>query len=98
MTSVTFYDSRLSTVLAVADRDFYGSIFASLTAKYGQPCRVMPNKWRNAMGTTLDNPITVWCFKTGELQLEQFGSKIDEMSFFYEDDNQPPAGKPTVDF
>lgn len=79
--------------------DNYPRVLAALTEKYGPPCRSFMETWRNRMGTELDNEHTVWCFDTGELVLQQFGSRVNWSSFTYSDTvNIRPVVRPKVDF
>ncbi len=95
---VSLFKGKLSSVTIRGDALYYPVIAKAFAEKYGKPCASTVEKWKNAVGAVLDNPVTTWCFKTGKLVLKPRGESLDTFSADYDDANQPPEGKAKVDF
>ena len=96
--SFRFYENRLISMEFVFQNSGFSLIKTGFQTKYGQPCSTKNLKWQNQMGAVLDNPIFVWCFKTGKLHLQARGERSNVGSVFYEDDFQPPSQAVPIDF
>ena len=95
----TFVDDKLSRVYVSMKRDRYPEVATAFAAKYGKPCDTRTETWQNNAGATFQGAVTRWCFRTGKLELSQFGSKVTESRAVYVDEsNVVPDARPKVDF
>ena len=75
------------------------TLLQALSTKYGKPCKSETEKWTNKAGTSFDNPVWTWCFRTGKLQLHTMSFQRDYSDIWYTDELNVPAPKPVkVDF
>lgn len=94
-----FHDGRLYNVSGNTVAGFHPQLLEAFTAKYGKPARTEVRKWQNRLGASFDNPVAIWLFKGGTLELRALGSKSDETSFsFVSVDNAPPRVETPVNF
>ena len=95
--TMDFYNDRLYMVIGSAKKWASPKLLEAFTAKYGPPS-ITSEKWQNAMGTVLDNPVYTWHFKGGRLELDTIGSRIDDTDFTFTGINGPPKEPAKVDF
>lgn len=97
--SVYFYDNKMYMILGSASKYQLTDILSAFEAKYGKPTLVRKDTWRNAAGASFENPIFVWKFKEGDLELSSTGSRIGDTDFsFTAPKSSPPEKKAPVNF
>lgn len=99
--SIYLTNGKLSTLIYVFEGRGANTLtlLQALTEKYGKPCKSEVEKWVNRAGTSFDNPVWTWCFRTGKLQLHTMSFQRDYSDIWYTDDvNVPPAKPAKVDF
>jgi hypothetical protein len=95
---MNFYKGKLYSVFGTGGKYTFPSLLSAFTAKYGTP-KLETRVWQNRMGAKLDNPVAIWHFRGGNLELASIGSRIDDVDFmFISGPNSPPAPPPKVDF
>ena len=91
-------ENRLTTIAAIFDTSWYGTLLGSFTQKYGTP-KLSKTPWQTRSGSIFENDVATWTFSDGTLTLERLGGDLDNGSFVFEAPaNLPPADAPTVDF
>jgi hypothetical protein len=99
--SVYLVNGKLSTLIYVFENGGTETItlLQALTEKYGRPCKNETEKWTNKAGTSFDNPVWTWCFRTGKLKLHTMSFQRDYSDIWYTDEvNKPPPTPAKVDF
>jgi hypothetical protein len=97
-TAVSFHEGRMTSAWAQIPRGAFSTVVAAVTEKYGKPCRSGTSVWKNAIGAEIDNVELVWCFRTGELTVQEYGSELKYMFFGYLDEHQAPKPEAKIDF
>ena len=97
-TWITAKDNRLWELRIEGQRGQLAPILEAFKLKYGKPCETRSEQWQNAVGASLDNLVSVWCFAGGKLEARSIGKRINQFEVTYVDVNNSPAPTPKVDF
>lgn len=96
--SMHYYNSKMYMVFGSTFRRNFSELLLVFKAKYGEPV-IETRTWKNSMGASLDNPVAIWKFRGGNLELAAIGSRIDDTDFtFISAINAPPPPSRKVDF
>jgi hypothetical protein len=96
--AISRYQDKLTSVYATFHTNHFKTLLEAFTAKYGTPCETRTKPWQSRMGVKGESAVISWCFKTGVLELESIGPRIDQGRFIYGDQWQAPKAPPKVDF
>ena len=94
----TRYEDKLTSIYATFKTGHFQTLLEASKAKYGTPCDTRAEPWQSRMGAKTQSAVVSWCFKTGVLELESVGARLDEGRFVYADQWQPPKAAPKVVF
>lgn len=97
--TILLRQDKLSSVNVSFAMTGFKTVTAAFTAKYGKPCAVSVKEVQNRMGASFPSPHYEWCFARGRLVADMYYLDLETSAAAWEDpQNQPPAGKPKVDF
>jgi len=77
-------EGKLGALIARFSSDHFGTLFAILKERYGNPTNEDIREWKSRAGATFPNRIARWMGKTISIGLDERGSKIDQGVLSYE--------------